>query len=127
MPPKGKKGQAGEKGKSGDEERDEPLQAVVCQPLSAHWSSIADEIRYLQILSRPDSALSLSNDRVACKPQTAVSTCNAFANSALQIGRLPLANTPLIEYTFEFLANAGVEEVFVYCGAHREQVEEYIK
>jgi translation initiation factor eIF-2B subunit epsilon len=39
---------------------------------------------------------------------------------------LPLANTPLIEYTFEFLANAGVEEVFVYCGAHREQVEEYI-
>lgn len=39
---------------------------------------------------------------------------------------LPLANTPLIEYTFEFLANAGVEEIFVYCGAHREQVEDYI-
>ncbi|KKY28328.1 putative translation initiation factor eif-2b epsilon [Diplodia seriata] len=27
---------------------------------------------------------------------------------------LPLANTPLIEYTFEFLANAGVEEVFEF-------------
>ncbi|EAT89427.2 hypothetical protein SNOG_02696 [Parastagonospora nodorum SN15] len=67
MPPKGKKGQ--DKGKSGEEERDEPLQAVCL---------------------------------------------------------LPLANTPLIEYTFEFLANAGVEEIFVYCGAHREQVEEYI-
>jgi translation initiation factor eIF-2B subunit epsilon len=40
---------------------------------------------------------------------------------------LPLANTPLIEYTFEFLANAGVEEIFVYCGAHRGQVEAYIK
>lgn len=40
---------------------------------------------------------------------------------------MPLANTPLIEYTFEFLANAGVEEVFVYCGAHREQVEYYIR
>lgn len=39
---------------------------------------------------------------------------------------LPLANTPLIEYTFEFLANAGVEEIFVYCGAHKDQVEEYI-
>jgi translation initiation factor eIF-2B subunit epsilon len=39
---------------------------------------------------------------------------------------LPLANTPLIEYTFEFLANAGVEDIFVYCGAHREQVEQYI-
>ncbi|KAF4300801.1 eIF4-gamma/eIF5/eIF2-epsilon [Botryosphaeria dothidea] len=40
---------------------------------------------------------------------------------------LPLANTPLIEYTFEFLANAGVEEVFVYCGAHTDLVEEYIQ
>ncbi|KAG9831650.1 nucleotide-diphospho-sugar transferase, partial [Aureobasidium melanogenum] len=40
---------------------------------------------------------------------------------------LPLANTPLIEYTFEFLANAGVDEVFVYCGAHTDQVEEYIQ
>lgn len=40
---------------------------------------------------------------------------------------LPLANTPLIEYTFEFLANAGVDEVFVYCGAHRDLVEDYVK
>ncbi|KAL2375803.1 hypothetical protein RJZ90_007881 [Blastomyces dermatitidis] len=39
---------------------------------------------------------------------------------------LPLANTPIIEYTLEFLANAGVEEVFLYGGAHSEQVERYI-
>ncbi|KAA6411212.1 MAG: translation initiation factor eif-2b epsilon subunit [Lasallia pustulata] len=39
---------------------------------------------------------------------------------------LPLANTPLIEYTLEFLANAGVEDIFIYCGAHTDQVEEYI-
>ncbi|KAK2767910.1 hypothetical protein FQN53_006428 [Emmonsiellopsis sp. PD_33] len=39
---------------------------------------------------------------------------------------LPLANTPIIEYTLEFLANAGVEEVFLYGGAHSDQVEEYI-
>ncbi|KAF4203937.1 hypothetical protein CNMCM8927_008084 [Aspergillus lentulus] len=39
---------------------------------------------------------------------------------------LPLANTPLIEYTFEFLANAGVEEVFLYGGAHSDQLERYI-
>ncbi|MCJ1471650.1 hypothetical protein MMC13_000290 [Lambiella insularis] len=39
---------------------------------------------------------------------------------------LPLANTPLIEYTLEFLANAGVEDVYIYCGAHTEQVEQYI-
>ncbi|CAL5874426.1 uncharacterized protein PFLUO_LOCUS8722 [Penicillium psychrofluorescens] len=39
---------------------------------------------------------------------------------------LPLANTPLIEYTLEFLANAGVEEVFLYGGAHSDQLEKYI-
>lgn len=40
---------------------------------------------------------------------------------------LPLAGTPLIEYTLEFLANAGVEEVILYCGNHTEAVEEYLK
>ncbi|PGH15132.1 hypothetical protein AJ79_02658 [Helicocarpus griseus UAMH5409] len=39
---------------------------------------------------------------------------------------LPLANTPIIEYTLEFLANAGVEEVFLYGGAHSDPVEKYI-
>lgn len=40
---------------------------------------------------------------------------------------LPLANTPLIEYTLEFLANAGVDEVFLYCGNHTDQLEDYLK
>ncbi|KKA26162.1 hypothetical protein TD95_003596 [Thielaviopsis punctulata] len=39
---------------------------------------------------------------------------------------LPLANTPLIEYTLEFLALNGVQEVYIYCGNHVEQVEKYI-
>ncbi|PYI30234.1 translation initiation factor eif-2b epsilon subunit [Aspergillus indologenus CBS 114.80] len=39
---------------------------------------------------------------------------------------LTLANTPLIEYTLEFLANAGVEDVFLYGGAHSDQLERYI-
>lgn len=39
---------------------------------------------------------------------------------------LPLANTPLIEYTLEFLAMNGVNEVFIYSGAHTDQVESYI-
>ncbi|KAL9609155.1 MAG: hypothetical protein Q9167_006050 [Letrouitia subvulpina] len=39
---------------------------------------------------------------------------------------LPLANTPLIEYTLEFLAHTGIQEVFIYCGLHTGQVEEYI-
>ncbi|KAI1385740.1 nucleotide-diphospho-sugar transferase [Hypoxylon trugodes] len=39
---------------------------------------------------------------------------------------LPLANTPLIEYSLEFLAANGVQEVFIYCGAHHEQIERHI-
>jgi translation initiation factor eIF-2B subunit epsilon len=33
----------------------------------------------------------------------------------------------LIEYTLEFLANAGVQEVFLYGGAHSDKLEKYIK
>ncbi|KAI0973828.1 eIF4-gamma/eIF5/eIF2-epsilon [Xylaria arbuscula] len=40
---------------------------------------------------------------------------------------LPLANIPLIEYTLEFLAMNDVQEVFIYCGAHSEQIENYIQ
>lgn len=39
---------------------------------------------------------------------------------------LPLANVPLIEYTFEFLAVAGVQETFVFCKSHAEQIRAYI-
>jgi translation initiation factor eIF-2B subunit epsilon len=40
---------------------------------------------------------------------------------------LPLANTPLIEYTLEFLGGQGVEEVYLYCGNGTDQVEEYLR
>ncbi|KAL3426263.1 translation initiation factor eif-2b epsilon [Phlyctema vagabunda] len=40
---------------------------------------------------------------------------------------LPLANTPLIEYTLEFLAMSGVSDVHIYCGSHTEEVERYIQ
>ncbi|KAK9475329.1 nucleotide-diphospho-sugar transferase [Dipodascopsis tothii] len=39
---------------------------------------------------------------------------------------LPLAGTPLIEYTFEFLALAGVSDVYVVCCSHADQIQEYI-
>ncbi|ROW01776.1 hypothetical protein VPNG_07807 [Cytospora leucostoma] len=39
---------------------------------------------------------------------------------------LPLANTPLIEYTLELLEMNGVEDVIVYTGNHTDQVEDYI-
>ncbi|KAK3313911.1 nucleotide-diphospho-sugar transferase [Apodospora peruviana] len=39
---------------------------------------------------------------------------------------LPLANVPVIEYTLEFLAANGVQEVFLYCGAHSSAIENHI-
>ncbi|KAK4452101.1 nucleotide-diphospho-sugar transferase [Podospora aff. communis PSN243] len=39
---------------------------------------------------------------------------------------LPLAGVPIIEYTLEFLALNGVQQVFIYCGAHSEEIEKYI-
>ena len=53
---------------------------------------------------------------------------NKFAPFTLERPRclLPLANRPLIEYTLEFLANAGVQDVYIYAGAHVDQVETYI-
>ena len=88
MPPKGKKG-GGKDSKSGEEKREEPLQAVI----------FADsfETRFNPFtLERPRCLL-------------------------------PLANTPLLEYTCEFLAGAGVEEVYLYCGNFTDQVEEYLR
>ncbi|KAJ4779352.1 Translation initiation factor eIF-2B subunit epsilon [Rhynchospora pubera] len=39
---------------------------------------------------------------------------------------LPLVNTPMIDYTLAWLVSVGVEEVFLFCCAHAEQVKEYI-
>jgi len=54
---------------------------------------------------------------------------NKFAPFSLERPRclIPLANTPLIEYTFEYLASVGVQIVYFYAGAHTEQVETYLK
>lgn len=40
---------------------------------------------------------------------------------------IPVANTPLIEYTLEFLAHAGVEDVIIFVSSHAEKIEEYIR
>ena len=39
---------------------------------------------------------------------------------------LPLVNVPMLEYTLEFLASNGVEEVFVFCSWKADQVREYL-
>ncbi|XP_074589668.1 translation initiation factor eIF2B subunit epsilon-like [Curcuma longa] len=40
---------------------------------------------------------------------------------------LPLANVPMIEYTLAWLDSVGVEEVFVFCCSHSQQVKDYLK
>ncbi|OBA24237.1 nucleotide-diphospho-sugar transferase [Metschnikowia bicuspidata var. bicuspidata NRRL YB-4993] len=40
---------------------------------------------------------------------------------------LPLANVPLIDYTLEFLAKAGVNEVYLMCSSHADQIQQYIE
>ena len=36
---------------------------------------------------------------------------------------MPLANVPMLEYTMEFLAAGGVQEIFIFCNAHADEVE----
>ena len=39
---------------------------------------------------------------------------------------LPLVNVPMLEYTIEFLAQNGVEELFVFCVWHAEMLQTYL-
>ena len=39
---------------------------------------------------------------------------------------LPLLNTPIIEYTLEFLAISGIQEVVLFCRSHSDQLKAYI-
>lgn len=88
MAPKNQKG-SGAKVKSGDDSKEDPLQAVV----------VADtfETRFVPF----------TEERPRCL--------------------LTLANTPLIDYTLEYLASAGVQVVYIYASAHVDQVEAYIE
>lgn len=88
MPPKNQKSTGG-RGRSGDDSKEDPLQAVV----------IADTFE------------------------------TRFAPFTLERPRclFTLANTPLIEFTLEYLASAGVQVVYVYAGAHVDQVETYLE
>ncbi|XP_078355755.1 uncharacterized protein LOC144640522, partial [Oculina patagonica] len=39
---------------------------------------------------------------------------------------LPLVNVPLLDYTIEFLVEAGVQEIFVFCCAHADQIKKHL-
>ncbi|EGG21719.1 hexapeptide repeat-containing protein [Cavenderia fasciculata] len=40
---------------------------------------------------------------------------------------LPLVNIPLLDYTLELLASGGVQQIFVLCCAHADQIKKYIE
>eukprot|EP00955_Chlamydomonas_euryale_P097408 365072-Chlamydomonas_euryale.AAC.26 len=39
---------------------------------------------------------------------------------------LPLVNVPMIEYTLHWLASNGVEEAYVFCSSHADQIKAYL-
>ncbi|XP_022108135.1 translation initiation factor eIF-2B subunit epsilon-like [Acanthaster planci] len=39
----------------------------------------------------------------------------------------PLVNCPLLDYTLEFLASAGIQEIFVFCCSHADQLKNHIQ
>ncbi|KCV71608.1 hypothetical protein H696_01026 [Fonticula alba] len=51
----------------------------------------------------------------------------AAGDDGLSPALLPLANVPIIEYTLESLAMAGVQEVFLVCSMHVSQIRKYLK
>ena len=106
MAPKSKKGANAQKSKGAEEEREEPLQAVI----------------FADSFETKFAPFTLQHPRVST-PNLILQECVLTIRQCL----LPLANTPLIEYTLEFLASAGVEEVILYCGNHTDQLEEYLK
>ncbi|KAJ8325720.1 translation initiation factor eIF-2B epsilon subunit, GEF [Batrachochytrium dendrobatidis] len=40
---------------------------------------------------------------------------------------MPLANMPMIEYTLESLAISNIQEIFIVCCSHADQIKSYIK
>ena len=40
---------------------------------------------------------------------------------------LPIADAPMLDYALEWLAMAGVEEVYVFCCAHAKQIERHLE
>lgn len=65
----------------------------------------------------PLVSLGLIYNRFQC-----ISTCLINLQSLL-----PVANTPLIDYTLEFLSLGGIEETFIFCCNHVESIKNHIR
>ncbi|GMF15313.1 unnamed protein product [Phytophthora lilii] len=76
---------------------------------------------------------SASDDTRREAPLQAVLFADSFAETFRPITvelpkvLLPLANVPMLEYSLEFLAAAGVQEVLLFCTGHADAVERFIE
>ncbi|EOD10984.1 hypothetical protein EMIHUDRAFT_459808 [Emiliania huxleyi CCMP1516] len=79
------------------------------------------------MVKQPDS--DLAQQSVLQAVVLADSFAQAFRPVSYQVPKalMPLVNVPMIEYTLEFLAASGVQEIFVFCCAHAEQVISYVR
>eukprot|EP01018_Ginkgo_biloba_P038992 Gb_36377 [translate_table: standard] len=89
--------------------------------------------REVKMAQKKGSKLSEVADDEAVVPLQAVLLADSFAQKFRPITLerpkvlLPLVNVPMIDYTLEWLASVGVEEVFVFCCAHAKQVKSYLE
>lgn len=87
---------------------------------------IADEEEVLQAVILADSFNKRFKPLTTHKPR--VSPFPARPNHTnLHQCLLPICNAPLLDWTFESLALAGVQEIFVICRSHAELVKTAIK
>lgn len=81
----------------------------------------------------PRRAGNPSDDTRREAPLQAVLFADSFAETfrpiTLEMPKvlLPLANVPMLEYSLEFLAASGVQEVLLFCTGHAEEIERFIE
>eukprot|EP01137_Pigoraptor_chileana_P005673 Opistho-2@49062 len=73
------------------------------------------------------------NDAVAADVLQAIILADSFNERFMPItleeprSLLPLANTPLLDYTIEFLAASGVQEIYVFMCAHAKKIDAHLE
>ncbi|RLN64471.1 hypothetical protein BBP00_00003443 [Phytophthora kernoviae] len=83
--------------------------------------------------SAPSARATTNDDTRREAPLQAVLFADSFTETfrpiTLEMPKvlLPLANVPMLEYSLEFLAASGVQEVLLFCTGYAEEVERFIE
>ena len=70
--------------------------------------------------------LTVGKPRVSMRKPFGPSACKSLLLCSTQC-LIPVCNAPLLDWTFESLALAGVQEIFVICRSYAEQVKKAIR